>query len=820
MEGPAPVTTVKELGPAALYRKYDPDDFRFESTAELEDLDGTVGQPRAVAAVEFAAGIARDGYNIFALGIPGTGKRSLVRHYLEKHAAKRPPPPDLCYVHNFEKASEPKLISLPTGAGVEFRNDMEMLAEALRTALISAFESEEFQTRSQVIDEEFKERPREELRDIEERAKTEGLVLLRSPVGMAFAPTRDGEVMSGEEFKALPEEEQQEIEQRVEAFQEETQQAMRQMPSWEKEHRSRVQELEREVSSLAVGNLLDEIRRKYHMLPEVLDHLAAMQQDVIGRAREVVEPEGSSPAAALGMETTTTVDKRGPLTRYHVNLIVDNSGATGAPVVYEDNPTYDNLLGRIEHTAQFGALTTDFSHVKTGALHRANGGYLMVEAHKLLRAPYAWDALKRALQSGELSVESIGQSLNMVNTVSLEPESLQLEVQVVLMGEPSLYYMLCSLDPDFEELFKVASDFAELMDATEDNRDGYVRLLATLARKDGLRPLDRTAVARLLEHSTRLAGDREKLTARVGLLHDLLREADYWADSAKARLVTAEHVQQAIDAQIYRADRIRERVHESIESGTVMIDVAGTQVGQINGLSVISMGKFAFGRPTRLTARVRIGYGDLVDIEREVELGGPIHSKGVLILAGYLGAHYAPDRPLSLSASLVFEQSYSGVEGDSASAAELFALLSAISGVPIKQCIGVTGSVNQHGEIQAIGGVNEKIEGFFDVCRAKGGLSGQQGVIIPASNIRHLMLRQDVVDAVSTGMFHVFPIETVDEGIELLTGMATAARDDSGQYPEGSINRLVESHLIDLAERRKSFTAEERPDTARRGIGD
>jgi lon-related putative ATP-dependent protease len=813
------VTTVKELGPAALYRRYDPDDFDFESTAELEDLDGTVGQPRAVAAVQFAAGIARDGYNIFALGIPGTGKHSLVHHYLEKHAAQRPPPPDLCYVHNFEKASEPKLLALPTGGGIEFRQDMQALAAALQTALTSAFESEEFQTRSQVIDEEFKERPREELREIEERAKAEGLVLLRSPVGMAFAPARDGEVLSGDEFQALPEEEQRAIEQKVEAFQEETQQALRQMPVWEKERHNRMQELEREISNLAVGNLVDELRRKYHMLPDVLDHLEAVQQDVISRARELVEPDTGSAAVVLGIEAARPTDKRGPLTRYHVNLIVDNKGADGAPVVFEDNPTYDNLVGRIEHTAQFGALTTDFSHIKAGALHRSNGGYLIVDAHKLLRSPYAWDALKRALQSRKLRIESIGQSLSMVNTVSLEPESLPLKVQVVLLGEPTLYYMLCSLDPDFEELFKVASDFAETMEATEETRSDYVRLLGMLARKDNLRPLDRTAVARLLEHSSRLAGDRDKFTARVGLLHDVLREADYWAGTVESHLVNAQHVQQAIDAQTNRADRIRERVHESIEQGIIMIDVAGAKVGQVNGLSVISMGNFVFGRPTRLTARVRMGHGDVVDIEREVELGGPIHSKGVLILAGYLGAHYARDCPLSLSASLVFEQSYSGVEGDSASAAELFALLSAISRVPIKQSLAVTGSVNQHGEIQAIGGANEKIEGFFDVCRANG-LTGQQGVIIPAANVRHLMLRRDVVDAVASGRFHIFPIETVDEGIELLTGMPTGKRDQSGEYPEGSINRLVESQLLDMAEKRKSFSAEEKFGDSDNATGD
>ncbi len=799
--------TVKELGPAALYRNYDPAEFDFETTKELADLDGTVGQPRAVAAVEFAAGIARDGYNVFALGVSGTGKHSLVRLYLERHATTRPVPPDLCYVHNFVDPSEPRLLQLPPGKGAEFRRDMIALADHLHAGLTSAFESEEYQTQLQVIEEEFKERPREELGDIEERAKAEGLVLLRSPVGMAFAPTRDGEVLSGDEFRSLPEAEQKELEAKVERFQEEAQQALRQMPSWEREHQERVQELEREATELALADLLDEVNKKYHDVPQVLSHLEAVQLDVIELGRELVEPEGPSPAAAMGMQGSKQQIKKASLSRYHVNLIVDNRGVSGAPVVYEDNPTYDNLVGRIEHSAHFGAWTTDFSHIKAGTLHRANGGYLMVDAHKLLQAPYAWDALKRSLQARRLRIEPLGQSLSLMSTVSLEPEPLELNVQVVLLGEPLLYYMLSSHDPDFEELFKVASDFAELMDATEENVNGYVRLLAMLARKDSLKAFDRTAMARLLEHSTRLAGDRDKLTARIGAVHDVLREADYWAATAGDDVVNASHVQQAVDAQIHRADRMRESTHEQIERGIIMIDVAGSRIGQINGLAVTSLGNFAFGRPSRLTARVRMGQGNVVDIEREVELGGPIHSKGVLILAGYLGAHYAPDYPLSLSASLVFEQSYSGVDGDSASAAELFALLSAIAEVPIRQDIAVTGSVNQHGEIQPIGGANEKIEGFFDVCQAKG-LSGSQGVIIPATNVRHLMLRWDVVEAVSAGRFHVFPIETIDEGIELLTGRETATRDDSGAYPEHTLNHIVESRLREFAEKKRAFGAE------------
>jgi lon-related putative ATP-dependent protease len=796
------VATTRELGPAALRRMYDPDALGFETTDELEDQLDAVGQPRAVAAIEFAAGIGRAEYNIFALGAPGTGKRSLVENHLRKRAESRPPPPDVCYVHNFERGDEPNIVILPPGTGKALRKDMGRLTGGLRSALRGAFESEEYLTRRQVIEDEFKERPRQELQEVEVRAKEQGLVLLRSPSGIAFAPTRDGEVLSSEEFQMLPPEEQQSIQETVEAFQTEVQKALREMPSWDRDRQEKVRDLEREVIGLAIGDLLGGVHKKYEEFTQVSAYLDAVREDVIENARDLVEADLPPQDGASG--PTPAQPTQISLRRYHVNLVVDNSKASGAPVIYEDNPTYDNLVGRIEHSAQFGGMFTDFTHIKAGSLYDANGGYLMVDAHRLLQAPFAWETLKRALQSRRLRIEMPGQQMNMSSAMSLAPEPLELDVQVVLLGEPMLYYTLSEQDPDFDELFKVASDFAERMDATEDHSKGYVRLLAMLAREDDLKAFDKTAMACLLEHSTRLAGDQNMLTARIGLIHDILREADYWAGHTGCEIVSRSHVQQAIDEKIHRADRIRERTYEEIERGTTMIDVDGQEVGQINGLAVIAWGNFAFGRPNRLTARVRIGQGDVVDIEREVELGGPLHSKGVLILAAYLGANYASESPLSLSASLVFEQSYSGVDGDSASAAESFALLSAITQVPLKQGLAVTGSMNQHGVIQPIGGVNEKIEGFFDVCRAKG-LTGEQGVIIPASNVRHLMLRQDVVDAVSSNKFHVYPIETIDEGIELLTGRTTAKRDESGVYPEGSFNRLVTDRLVAMAEKRRSF---------------
>jgi len=800
---------VKPLDAKALCQRCDPDQFAFETTAELEDLTEIIGQPRAVEAVRFGVGIEQEGYNIFALGPAGTGKLSLVRQFFEQRAASEPVPPDWCYVNNFEEPHRPRALHLPPGKGTELRQDMADLVEELRTALSTAFESEEYQTRRQVIEEGFNERQQEAFEEIRQLAQERGLTVLRTPAGFVFAPVRDGEVLSPQQLQELPEEERKHLEAGAEALQEELQKVLRQMPRWQREARERGRELNRETTTFAVGSLIDEMRQKYAGFPAIVDYLNAVQQDVMENMRDLLAQEehpqsaersGSIPFPVPGSQV-------GPpsLRRYGVNVLIDHSTSEGAPVITEDNPTYQNLVGRVEHVAQMGALLTDFNLIKPGALHRANGGYLMLDARKVLLQPYAWEGLKRALQSRQVHIESLGQALSLISTVSLEPEPIPLDVKVALFGDPSLYYLLSALDPDFGELFKVAADFDERMDRNSDNQLLYARLMSSLARKEGLRPLDRTAVARVIEHSARMVGDVEKLSVRMQSVADLLREADYWAGQAGNGVVTAADVQRAIDAQIYRSDRLRERVQEEILRGTILIDTEGEKVGQVNGLSVIQLGGFAFGHPSRITARVRMGKGEVVDIEREVELGGPIHSKGVLILSGFLGARYTTYHPLSLSASLVFEQSYGGVEGDSASSAELYALLSAIAQVPIKQSLAVTGSVNQHGQIQAIGGVNEKIEGFFDVCKARG-LTGEQGVLIPASNVNHLMLRQDVVEAVAEGRFYIYPVETVDQGIEILTGLPAGEPDEEGNYPEGTVNGLVQAQLVKMAEQRATFS--------------
>jgi lon-related putative ATP-dependent protease len=787
-----------------LRQTCDPSQFDFETTAELEDLSEIIGQERAVGAILFGIGIRREGYNLFALGPSGTGKRTTIGQFLDRQAAGEPIPPDWCYVNNFEQPHRPCALRLPPGQGVVLQKDMEELVEELRTTIPAAFESEDYRTRKQEAEEEFKEQQEKVFSEIQKQAQEHNIAMIRTPAGLAFAPLREGEVISPDEFHKLPEEERKQYEENISGLQGQLQETLHQVRQWERQARDKVKELDRQVAMFAVGHLIDELREKYTELPDVVDYLDALRQDVIDKVDEFRNPEETP--QIMGIPLPRSLVGPSLFRRYQVNVLVDHSQSEGAPVVYEEHPTYNNLVGRIEHLAQMGALVTDFNLIKSGALHRANGGYLILDARELLLQSYAWEGIKRAIRSREVRIESLAQVLSLVSTVSVEPEPIPLDVKIILIGERLLYYLLYQYDPDFSELFKVEADFNEEMAYTPENRLLYARLLGTIARREELRPFDRKAIARVIERSARIAGDSEKLSVHLLSITDLLREADYWAGVSGNGVVTVTDVQRAIDAQIHRADRVRERVQEQIQRGTILIDTTGERVGQVNGLSVVGLGNFAFGQPSRITVRVRLGKGEVVDIEREVELGGPIHSKGVLILSGFLGARYATRHPLSLSASLVFEQSYGGVEGDSASLAELCALLSALAEVPIKQSRATTGSVNQHGHVQPIGGVNEKIEGFFDVCKARG-LTGDQGVLIPASNMQHLMLRPDVVEAVAAGQFHVYPVETVDQAIELLTGIPAGERDETENFPAGSINQRVEARLMALAEIQRDFAA-------------
>ncbi len=796
--------SIQPLAVEQLYQATNPEIFDFETTDQVEELKDIIGQTRAVEAVRFGTGMQREGYNIFAAGPSGTGKRSLILKFFEENAKGGSSPDDWCYVHNFDQDHRPKLIRLPAGNGKELQVDMEQFVDELRNALASAFESDEYRTRRRMVEGELQERQEAAFNTLQEKAQEENLALLRTPAGLVFAPVKDGEVMPPEEFNKLAEDLRQEMEKRVQVLQKELQVVLQQIPIWQRELRRSIRDLNHEITEIAVESILGELKGKYTDFPQLLEYLQAVQGDVVENASQFLEIEESSddetgqpPLSGL-MRQGRSVD--GLLRRYKVNLFVDNSTAEGAPVVYEDNPTYQNLIGRVEQRAQLGTLVTDYSLIKPGSLHLANGGYLVLDARKVLLQPYAWEALKRALDNQQVRIESPSQMLGMLTTVSLEPEPFPLDLKVALLGDRMLYYLLSQSDPEFAELFKVQADFAEQIPRTQENQALYAQMIASLARRDDLRALDRGAVARVIERCSRVVGDSEKMTIQVNSIVDLLNEADYWAGQNGGEIIHESDIQQAIEARIQRSDQVRERYQENILRDTIMISTEGAKVGQINGLSVVGMGDFTFGFPSRITASVRRGKGEVIDIEREVEMSGPIHSKGVLILTGFLGQRYASEESLSLSASLVFEQSYGGVEGDSASSAELYSLLSAISGVPIKQSFAVTGSVNQHGQVQAIGGVNEKIEGFFDICLEKG-LTGEQGVLIPSANVKHLMLRQDVREAVARGEFSIYPVEEIDQGIELLTGLPAGTADETGVYPPETINGKVQERLERLSKK-------------------
>ena len=792
---------LKPLAADVLYRRCELTNFKFKSTADLEDHTEFLGQDRALQAIRFGVGIRRPGFNLFLLGPAGMGKHTNAREFLEKRAATEATPDEWCYVNNFDKPETPIALRLPPGRGVSLRDDMRRLVEDLRSAIPSVFESENYRARKQVIEQEIKERQEKAFEDLQQEGAQNGIAVLRTPTGFVLAPMKNGEVLSPEEFEKLPASEHKNIESAMAAFHDKVHGILHQLPKYEQEGRNRVRALNNEVAIFAVGHLIDEVRKKYMDLPAVVVFMDGIQKDVIGNVDEFLAPPEHPLAALMGVSLPYGGKGSAFFRRYQVNTLVDHSANQGAPVVYEDHPTYQNLIGQVEYMAHLGAISTDFNLIRAGALHRSNGGYLILDAYKLLLQPYTWEALKRSLRSSQIRIESLGQMLSLISTVSLEPEAIPLNVKVVIVGERSLYYLLCALDSEFNELFKVAADFEEQIERNTDTHLLYAQMIGTIARQEGLLAFERGAVARVIERSSRLAGNSEKLLIHRRTLADLLRESDYWAREAGRSLVQVEDVQRAVDSQIYRASRVRERLMEEVLAGTILIDSEGEKIGQVNGLSVIELAQSAFGRPTRITARVRMGKGEVIDIEREVELSGPIHSKGVLILSAFLGARYAPDHPLSLSASLVFEQSYGPVEGDSASSAELYALLSALSGLAIKQTMAVTGSVNQHGQIQAIGGVNEKVEGFFDLCKARGHLDGQ-GVLIPSSNVRHLMLRNDVVEAARNGAFRIYAVETIDEGMEILTGVPAGERDQSERFPEGSVNHRVETRLIQLAEQR------------------
>ena len=790
---------MKPLDSQLLFRGCDESLLEFQTTDELTEATEIVDQSRAIDAMRFGIDIKRLGYNLFVLGEPGSGRHSAVRRMLETKAVGEQIPSDWCYVNNFSESNMPRLLRLPPGRGTQFRRDMQQFVEELGKAISAAFESDEYRNLIEAIQGEFKQKEDSSLRELGQESGEKGIALLRTPHGFIFAPVKGDETMGADEFEKLPEEEKERIGKLIEEYGERLRKLMLQFPRWRREMQGRIKEASRNTLRLAVGHLIEELKERYTDLDNVLEFLDQAMQDIVELGESLRESPKSEDDTS-----ETLVSGNISLMRYQINLLVDNGAAKAAPVVFEDNPTYPNLVGRVDHIAHMGMLVTNFSLIKSGALHRANGGYLVLDAIKVLTQPYAWEGLKRALRSAQVRIESLGQIFGLISTLPLEPEPMPLAVKVVLVGERLHYYLLKEYDPEFADLFKVAADFEDDISRDPANTRLYASFIATLARAGGLRPIERSAVARVIEHGARLAGDSEKFTASARHISDLLQEADHCAGIAEKPAVTRADIEAALKAQIRRAGRLQDTSREQILRQNLLISVSGVHVGQVNGLAVIDLGDFRFAHPVRITATARIGEGDVIDIEREAELGGAIHSKGVMILSAFLAARYSHNIPLSLSASLVFEQSYGPVEGDSASLAELCALMSALSGLPIKQSMAITGSVNQYGRVQPIGGVNEKIEGFFDICKATG-LSGEQAVLIPEANVKHLMLREDVVAACREGKFRIFSVAEVDQAIELLTGIPAGEPDEQGTVPEGSVNYLVATQLADMSALRQAY---------------
>ena len=799
-------TPGKPLSPATLCQRSDPADIPFETTGELEDLAEVPGQERALEAIHFATGVGLEGHNVYVLGRPGSGRHEFVRQFLDRKSAEKPVPDDWCYVYNFDDPREPRALSLPPGRSREFRDDIEGAIADAQTGIPAAFDSDDFHAQRESIAEAFKEAQESAFREVEEEAKSQDVGVLQTPTGIAFVPVHEGEALSPEEFNKLSSKEQEKFHDNISRLTRKLQSVMRTMPKKASEMRQQVRQLERDVASLAVAGLVDDLLKKYGDLPDVVAHLERMQQDIVENvALFLPAREGATPAeAAQAPVQKPEAGESATMRRYSVNVLVNRGKQEGAPVVFVEKPTFADLVGRIEHESEYGSLVTRFNLVRPGALHRANGGYLVLDAEKLLAYPQAWEGLKRALKSSEIRIRSLADDVGMLSTVTLEPEPVPLEVKVVLIGERRYYYLLAEHDPEFSELFKVPADFEDEMVRSRANVEQLSRWLATTIRREGLKHLDRGGVARLMEESARRAGDSERLSSDIHYATDLVREAHYWAGQNGREFIGEAEIQLALDARIRRGSRVRDRMQEELIRETFLVETEGERVGQVNGLAVMQLGDLAFGRPQRITATVTLGGGEVIDIEREVKLGGPLHSKGVLILSGFLRSHYVTDQPLSLSASLVFEQSYGGVDGDSASAAEMCVLASALAGVPLRQSMAITGSVDQHGRVQAIGGVNEKIEGFFDICN-KRGLNGEQGVLVPLANVKHLMLRQDVIEAVEAERFSVFAVDRIDQALELLTGLPAGERDRNGEFPEGSVNRGVYDRLVELAGHRQNF---------------
>lgn len=788
---------VQELPYHMLNHRCNPEELSFESTAELQPLKGIIGQERAMQAVEFGLEMDIRGYNIYMSGMTGTGKTSYAQQRLADIAASKPVPDDWCYIYNFDKPNEPIAINLPAGMGKAFQKDMEEFVKLVKIEIPKAFDSEDYEKEKSEIVSEYENRRNDLVAQLSEDAEKHGFKVKSTGSGLYFQPVIEGKILSEEEYSDLDERIKNEIDRKSNEIQRETLDIIRTIKAIERETEEKVVEWETKIALLAVGVPMDDLREKYCTYEKINAFLAKVQEDILQHLEDFVQEDASEDQALIAALTRKADSS--PTDKYKVNLMVDNGGLQGAPVIVDLNPTYYNLLGKLEYENEFGAMTTDYTMIKPGLFHQANGGYLILQAKDVLSNVQAWEALKRVLKTSSIIIENMKEQMGLMSVSTLKPEPIPASIKFILVGSEYIYEFLYEYDEDFCKYFKIKADFEEEMLRTRENISCLAQFIRAFSEREHTLPFHKSGVARIVGYSSRLVEDQNKMTTRFNDIVEILSEASVWARMDGAELVMESHVMQAITQKIFRSNKYDRRILEMMEDGTILVDTHGSVIGQINGLTIIDMGDYSFGKPSRITATTYMGERGIVNIEREVEMSGTSHSKGVLILSGYIGQKFAQDIPLALTANLCFEQLYSGVDGDSASSAELYAILSSLAEVPIRQGIAVTGSVNQRGEIQPIGGVTQKIEGFFELCRQRG-FTGDQGVMIPHQNIRNLMLQDEVVNAVKEGVFHIYPVKTIDEGIEILTGVEAGERGLQGIYPPGSINHRVYEKLKRFSE--------------------
>ena len=782
-----------ELNYKQLKMVCDPSKFEFNSTEELDPIDTGIGQDRGIKALEFGLNVDVRGYNLYVEGPSGVGKTMYTKNYLNVISKKKKSPPDWCYIYNFENPNEPIAVSLPAGGGSEFRDLMDRFIDDVKVDIKSTFNNDEFEKERALIKQEFEEKRNVLMEKLNKKSSEYGFQVKASQTGIYMMPVMNGKAMAEEEFNKLDENIKREYEDKSAIVQQHIMEAIGEIRAIEKESAKKIEEWQSNVALLTVNTHINYIKSKYKRNKKINHFLDSIKKDILKNISRFISDdknEKQQPQAPQMIKPEVLK----PWLNYRVNLFVDNSKLEGAPVIMDSNYSYHNIFGKLEYENYYGALKTDYTMLKPGLLHKANGGYIIFQATDLLSNSLCYEALKKALRTKEIGIENAADPRSSMVMISLKPEPIPLNVKVIIIGEENIYQTLLAMDEDFKKLFKIKVEFEDDAPLNMENMDKLARFVAGYCMQEELPPLTKEAVARIIEYASKIADNQEKLSTRFNDLAQVIGEAATWARMARSKIVTVEHVDKALKESIERVKKYDSRYLEMIENNTLLIDTSGFITGQINGLTIMSIGTYSFGKPVKITANTYTGKTGIINIEREVELSGSTHSKGILILSGYLGEMFAQDIPLSLTASICFEQLYSGVDGDSASSTELYAILSSLSGIPINQAIAVTGSVNQKGEIQPIGGVNNKIEGFFQICSARG-LDGSHGVIIPKQNVQNLNLSEEVVDAVKEGKFHIYAISTIEEGIEILTGVPAGKKDSNGNFPAGSVNYLAYEKL-------------------------